>query len=63
MADDLASGGYVMSTKMADKLISADSVALNLTLKSDSKQMTLYVYKDGGRLCLRRSRDVNTHGG
>jgi len=31
---DTASGGHVMSTNMADDLISADSVALNLTLTS-----------------------------
>jgi hypothetical protein len=34
MAEDLASGGHVMSN-MADDLISADSVAPNLTLISD----------------------------
>ena len=32
MEDDFASGGHVMSTKMADDLISADGVAPNLTL-------------------------------
>jgi len=38
MADDLASGGHVMSTNMADDLILEDGVALNPTL-------TLYVNK------------------
>jgi hypothetical protein len=35
MADDLASGGHVKSTNMAADLISADSMAPNLTLTSD----------------------------
>ena len=47
-ADDFASVGHVMSTKMADDLISADSMAPKLTLTSECKQMTKYVNKHGG---------------
>jgi len=36
MADDPASGGHMMSTKMEDDLILADGVAPNLTLTSNT---------------------------
>ena len=35
MEDDFASGGHLMSTNMADDLISADGVAPNPTLTYD----------------------------
>jgi len=35
MAEDLAPGGHVLYTMMADDLISADSVAPNLIFTSD----------------------------
>jgi len=36
MEDDFASGGHLMSTNMADNLILADGVVLNLTLTYDT---------------------------
>ena len=55
LADDLAPGGHVMSTNMADDLIMSTKMAVDLLMQK--------VNRYGGRPCPRRSRDVNKYVG
>jgi len=58
MADDLTSDGHVMSTNMADDLISVDSVAPNLILTPDMYTNEVVRKHIWRTTLLPRSRDV-----